>query len=142
MLKVSCASLQQDSAKGTHVPNGATLQTNSSLKLGRWMHAYGELLRYNYSTLTHHPSSLGLSLMPAGPSRDILESPAKRTKATCFKCQTYGETCDQSKAVKLVLVLKQACAVAPFHGASVSSQHTNACHTLYPTCVHRQTLVR
>lgn len=29
----------------------ATLETNSSLKLSRWMHAYGQLLRYIATTL-------------------------------------------------------------------------------------------
>ena len=60
--------LQQNSPKGAHAPNEATLQTNSSLKLGRWMHAYGELLRYVVVALTRHPSSLCSCLVRAGPT--------------------------------------------------------------------------
>ena len=39
-----CVHPQQNSPKGAQSPE-ATLQTNSSLKLSRWLHAYGELLR-------------------------------------------------------------------------------------------------
>ena len=37
--------MQQESPKGAQAPSEAMLQTNSSLKLSRWLHAYGELLR-------------------------------------------------------------------------------------------------
>ena len=37
--------MQQASPGGAQAPPEATLQTNSSLKLSRWLHTYGELLR-------------------------------------------------------------------------------------------------
>lgn len=43
--------MQQESPKGAQAPSEAMLQTNSSLKLSRWLHAYGELLRCD-STLS------------------------------------------------------------------------------------------
>ena len=45
-----CMYPQQNSPKGAQSPE-ATLQTNSSLKLSRWLHAYGELLRYDNVSL-------------------------------------------------------------------------------------------
>ena len=50
--------MQQESPKGAQAPSEAMLQTNSSLKLSRWLHAYGELLRCG--------STLSLFRIPSG----------------------------------------------------------------------------
>ena len=44
--------VQQASPGGAQAPPEATLQTNSSLKLSRWLHTYGELLRYGTLSMT------------------------------------------------------------------------------------------
>ena len=49
--------VQQASPSGAQAPPEATLQTNSSLKLSRWLHTYGELLRYGRLSMAR-PRSL------------------------------------------------------------------------------------
>ena len=45
LLRSLNVSMQHELPKGAQAPREAMLQTNSSLKLSRWLHAYGELLR-------------------------------------------------------------------------------------------------